>query len=69
MVQEPFNALDPVDTVRLRSFSAQNQEFVDAIRERREPAVTAADGRAAVEMAQAAMLSARFGKLIELPLM
>ena len=68
MVQEPFNALDPVDPVRLRSFSAQNQEFVNAIRERREPAVTATDGRAAVELAQAAMLSARTGRLIELPL-
>jgi len=41
---------------------------VDALRERREPAVTAADGRAAVELAQAAMLSARTGRLIELPL-
>jgi len=68
MVQEPFNALDTADPVRLRSFRAQNQEFVDALRERREPAVTAADGRAAVELAQAAMLSARTGRLIELPL-
>jgi predicted dehydrogenase len=67
MEQEPFNALDPKDPVRLRSFSAQNQEFVDAIRERRAPAVTAADGRAAVEMAQAAMMSAKSGRLIELP--
>ena len=68
MVQEPFNALDPGDPVRLRSFSAQNQEFVDAIREGRAPAVTATDGRAAVELAQAAMLSARTGRLIELPM-
>ena len=68
MVQEPFNELDPGDPVRLRSFSAQNQEFVDAIREGRAPAVTAADGRAAVELAQAAMLSAQTGKLIELPI-
>lgn len=68
MAQEAFNSLDPIDPVRLRSFSAQNQEFVDAIRERRAPAVTAADGRAAVELAQAAMLSARTGKVVELPM-
>lgn len=68
MVQEPFNALDPADPVRLRSFSAQNQEFVDAIREQRDPAVSAADGRAAVELSQAAMQSARSGKVVELPL-
>ena len=68
MVQEPFNVIDSADPVRLRSFRAQNQEFVVALRERREPAATAADGRAGVSLAQAAMLSARTGRLIELPL-
>ena len=66
--QEPFDALNPVDPVRLRSFSAQNQEFVNAIREQRAPSVTGADGRAAVELAQASLLSMRTGKVIDLPL-
>lgn len=67
-VQEPFDSLNPVDPVRLRSFTAQNQEFVDAIREQRAPAVTGADGRAAVELAQAAFLSSRTGQVVSLPL-
>ncbi|MBI5880446.1 MAG: Gfo/Idh/MocA family oxidoreductase [Chloroflexi bacterium] len=68
MEQEPFNTLDPKDPVRLRSFSAQNQEFVDAIREKRQPAVTAADGRAAVELAQAVLQSVHSGVAVDLPL-
>jgi predicted dehydrogenase len=68
MEQEPFNSLDPKDPIRLGSFSAQNQEFVDAIRDNRQPIVTAADGRAAVELAQATLQSAHSGKVVELPL-
>ncbi|MBI3941370.1 MAG: Gfo/Idh/MocA family oxidoreductase [Chloroflexi bacterium] len=68
MTQPTFNSMDPLDPIRLGSFTAQNQEFVDAIRDNRTPAVTGEDGRAAVEMGLAAILSCHTGKLIELPL-
>ena len=68
MTQEPFDALNPVDPVRLRSFTAQNQEFVNAIRENRAPAVTGEDGRAAVELAQAAFIASQTGQVVNLPL-
>ena len=62
---DPFNPLDPV---RLESFTAQNQAFIDAVREGRPPEVSGADGRAAVELCQAALLSARSGQPVDLPL-
>jgi UDP-N-acetyl-2-amino-2-deoxyglucuronate dehydrogenase len=54
--------------VRLESFTGQVQDFLDCIREGRPPAVTGADGRAAVELCQAALLSGRTGRAVELPL-
>lgn len=56
-------ALSPV---RMEAYRRQHQEFIDAIRENREPSVTAADGRAAVEVAAAAYQSAAEGKTIHL---
>ena len=59
---------DYLDPNRLRAFSAQVQDFAEAILHDREPAVTGADGRAAVEMVLAADQSAASGQAVRLPL-
>lgn len=64
--QPQFNLEDPQDPVRLEAYSNMLQEFIDAIRDDRLPLVTGADGRAAVELCQAAVRSARSGKLIKI---
>jgi predicted dehydrogenase len=56
-----------INPVRLKAFAAQTQDFLDAIRDRREPAVTGTDGRAAVAMVEAADLSAATGQTVRLP--
>lgn len=66
--QPPLDPMDPLDPVRLGSFTGQVQGFLDAIREGRPPVVTGADGRAAVELCQAALLSSRTGQPVDLPL-
>lgn len=62
--QEPIDwkgkgAFDPV---RLASYAAQNQDFIDSIREGRPPAITGWDGRQAVAIALAAYESSRSGR-------
>jgi predicted dehydrogenase len=52
---------------RLKGFAAQLQDFIDSVAHGRDPAVGAKDGRAAVEMAQAAELSARTGRSVTFP--
>jgi predicted dehydrogenase len=42
------------------------EDFVDAVRQRREPSVTGVDGLRAVEVTEAAYESARVGRMIEL---
>jgi predicted dehydrogenase len=49
-------------------FAAQLREFLGAIEGRREPSVSGADARAAVEMVQAAERSAASGTAVALPL-
>lgn len=66
--QPPLDPMDPLDPIRLGSFTGQVQGFLDAIREGRDPIVTGADGRAAVELCQAALLSSRTGQPVNLPL-
>jgi predicted dehydrogenase len=44
------------------------QEFVDGIREGRPPAVGGAEGRAAVEICEACLISSRTGEAVPLPL-
>jgi predicted dehydrogenase len=66
--QPAFDALDPLDPIRLESFTAQNQAFIDSLRQGQTPPVTGSDGRAAVELCQACLLSARTGSAVELPL-
>lgn len=68
-VQPPFTPPgSPEDPVRLEAFIAQVQEFIDAIYEGRRPAVTGEDGRAAIELCQAARRSAQTGQPVTLPL-
>ena len=50
-----------LDPVRLESYAAHLQDFIDSIRENREPAITGWDGRQAVAAALAAYESSRTG--------
>lgn len=67
-VQPPIDwagqgALSPV---RMEAYRRQDQEFIDAVIENREPSVTGEDGRAAVTVAEAAYRSAAEGRVIQL---
>jgi phthalate 4,5-cis-dihydrodiol dehydrogenase len=53
-----FKGKGMLDPVRLEAYAAQGTEFLNSIRERRRPAVTGEDGRAAVQIALAAYQSA-----------
>jgi UDP-N-acetyl-2-amino-2-deoxyglucuronate dehydrogenase len=67
--QPAFNFLgDYLDPNRLKGFAAQVEDFAGAIRDGREPVVTGRDGRAAVEMVEAADRSAATGQAVGLPL-
>lgn len=67
--QVAFNFLgDYLDPNRLEGFAAQVEDFAGAIREGRAPLVTGRDGRAAVEMVEAADRSAARGAAVALPL-
>jgi UDP-N-acetyl-2-amino-2-deoxyglucuronate dehydrogenase len=59
------NYLNPV---RLEAFAAELQDFLDSVRNARRPFATGQDGRAAVEIAEAANRSSRTGQAIALPL-
>lgn len=66
--QPPFDPNNPRDPVRLQSFSAQTQAFIDSIAGQTSPPVTGRDGRAAVELCEACLRSTRTGQAIALPL-
>jgi predicted dehydrogenase len=66
--QPPLDPMDPKDPLRLESYTAMLQDFIDSIRQGRRPSVTGEDGRAAVELCQAAQQSARTGQPVRLPL-
>ena len=53
-----FKGKGMLDPVRLEAYAAQGDEFLNSIREKRQPSVTGADGRAAVQVALAAYESA-----------
>jgi predicted dehydrogenase len=59
---------DVYSPIRLKGFAAQVQDLVDAIAEDREPVVTGADGRAAVELVEATARSSQTGEAVRLPL-
>jgi predicted dehydrogenase len=59
---------DPMSPKRLKGFAAQVKDFADAIVEGRNPVITGEMGRAAVEMVEAADISAGSGEAVPLPL-
>jgi len=66
---EKFDYLkEPKSPIRLEPHVGVVQEFVDSIREQRPPKVGGAEGRAAVEICEACLISARTGQAVELPL-
>lgn len=58
----------PLDPIRLEAFYTQTQAFVDDVLDGRPPTVPGAEGRAAVEIVEAARRSSETGRAIELPL-
>jgi predicted dehydrogenase len=66
---ERFDYLkEPKSPIRLFPHIGVIQEFVDSIRERRAPRVGGPEGRAAVELCEACLISARTGQPVTLPL-
>ena len=67
-VQEPIDwkGQGMLSPVRMQAYQAQHQEFIDSILEDRQPSVTGADGRAAVQAAVAAYESAASGTTVHL---
>lgn len=58
----------PLAPERLEAFYTQVQDFVDSVRDKRPPAVTGADGRAAIELIDAARRASSTGQAVQLPL-
>ncbi len=56
----------PLDPVRLEAFYTQTQAFVDDVLDGREPTVPGTEGRAAVEIVEAARRSSETGQAVEL---
>ncbi|MCA9094009.1 MAG: Gfo/Idh/MocA family oxidoreductase [Planctomycetaceae bacterium] len=66
---ERFDYLkEPKSPIRLFPHIGVIQEFIDSIREDRPPKVGGAEGRAAVEICEACLISARTGEAVSLPL-
>lgn len=66
---ERFDYLkEPKSPIRLFPHIGVIQEFIDSIREHRVPKVGGAEGRAAVEICEACLISARTGEAVSLPL-
>ncbi|MGE0606012.1 MAG: Gfo/Idh/MocA family protein [Pirellulales bacterium] len=58
----------PLAPERLEAFYTQVQDFIDAVRNKRRPAVTGEDGRAAIELIDAVRQSNVSGQAVSLPL-
>jgi predicted dehydrogenase len=66
---ERFDYLkEPKSPIRLYPHIGVIQEFVDSILEGRPPLVGGREGRAAVELCEACLISARTGEAVTLPL-
>ncbi|HEY0982458.1 Gfo/Idh/MocA family protein [Schlesneria sp.] len=66
---ERFDYLkEPKSPIRLFPHIGVIQEFIDSIREQRPPKVGGAEGRAAIEICEASLISARTGEAVTLPL-
>jgi UDP-N-acetyl-2-amino-2-deoxyglucuronate dehydrogenase len=69
MTPERFDYLkEPKSPIRLHPHIGVIQEFVDSIHEGRRPKVGGVEGRAAVEICEACLISARTGQAVDLPL-
>ena len=67
--QLPFDFdREPLAPHLIAGFATQLQDFVDAIAQNRDPIVTGRDGRASVEMVEAARRSSRERRSLSLPL-
>lgn len=65
--QETFNfQKEPLSPIRLKSFTYQDQEFINSILEDRKPAIDMVDGKKAVEIVLAAYESQKQQKFIQL---
>ncbi len=58
----------PRDPRRLGNTARQLVDFIESLRSEEPPRITGEDGRAAIEMTQAAKLSAQTGRVVDLPL-
>jgi predicted dehydrogenase len=66
---ERFDYLkEPKSPIRLFPHIGVIQDFIDSIHEQRPPHVGGAEGRAAVEICEACLISARTGEAVSLPL-
>ena len=66
---ERFDYLkEPKSPIRLYPHIGVIQEFINSIREQRPPKVGGIEGRAAVELCEACLISARTGQAVTLPL-
>lgn len=66
---ERFDYLkEPKSPIRLFPHIGVIQDFIDSIREQRPPRIGGAEGRAAVELCEACLISARTGEAVTLPL-
>lgn len=66
---ERFDYLkEPKSPIRLFPHIGVIQEFIDSILQKRAPRVGGAEGRAAVEICEACLISARTGEAVSLPL-
>ncbi len=59
---------NPMDPIRLQSFTGALQAFIDDVLDHRPPTVSGEAGRDAVETVDAAKLSSRTGQSVKLPL-
>ena len=57
----------PRDPRRVGNTARQLVDFIESVRTGERPAITGEDGRAAIEMTQAAKLSAQTGRAVDLP--
>ena len=58
----------PRDPRRIGNTARQIDDFIATLRAGEPPTITGEDGRAAIEMTQAAKLSAQTGRAVDLPL-
>jgi len=66
---EKFDYLkEPKSPIRLEPHVNVVQGFIDSIRQQQAPQVGGAEGRAAVEICEACLISARTGQAVDLPL-